>query len=90
MGTPDPNYCPALNFVCGSACNDNNAATINDMVNANCECVGTPDPTLPCPQLIRGSACNDNNATTINDMVNANCECVGTPDPNHCPTSTYT
>ena len=86
-GSPDPNYCPALNLYIGSACNDNNAATINDMVNANCECVGSPNPNYcPALNLYVGSACNDNNAATINDMVNANCECVGTPDPNlPCP-----
>ena len=32
------------NLFVGSACNDNNAATINDAVNANWECMGTPDP----------------------------------------------
>ena len=48
VGTPDPNYCPALNLL-GSACNDNNAATINDMVNANCECVVRPIPTTALP-----------------------------------------
>ena len=67
----------------GTACNDSNANTINDVWSANCTCAGTPstsiawawrtDPPLP------GTACNDGNANTINDVWSANCTCAGTP-----------
>ncbi|MBK8497384.1 MAG: thrombospondin type 3 repeat-containing protein [Flavobacteriales bacterium] len=63
------------------------------MLNASCQCVGTPDNTdtdgdgIPncsdsCPTVPGqiGSACNDNNPCTDNDALNASCQCVGTPD----------
>ncbi|MBL7983196.1 MAG: T9SS type A sorting domain-containing protein [Flavobacteriales bacterium] len=73
----------------GSVCNDNNACTINDTVDANCNCVGTfadsdndgvCDANDSCPSVAGqvGSPCNDGNACTINDTVDANCNCVGT------------
>ncbi|MFT3886243.1 MAG: thrombospondin type 3 repeat-containing protein [Flavobacteriales bacterium] len=79
--------------VAGSSCNDNNACTINDTWNANCQCVGTPSPdsdgdgicdaTDSCPNKPGqvGSSCNDGNACTLNDVLNANCQCVGTQSP---------
>jgi hypothetical protein len=78
VGTADPNYCQALNLYVGSACNDNNPTTINDMVNANCECVGTPDPSY-CPDwgAFVGSACDDGNEETENDILDGNCICLG-------------
>ena len=32
--------CPLLNGTAGTACNDGNAATVNDAINANCQCLG--------------------------------------------------
>ena len=77
----------------GTACNDNNVCTTNDVWSQACVCAGTPDNTdsdgdgTPncsdnCPNVAgqQGSACNDNNACTINDVLNASCACVGTPD----------
>ncbi|MFK7809938.1 MAG: Ig-like domain-containing protein, partial [Saprospiraceae bacterium] len=60
----------------GSPCNDNNALTYNDMVDANCNCQGT---LYDCPTLLSniGAACDDGNANTFNDFVNSNCDCVG-------------
>ncbi len=34
--------CPLLGLNVGSPCDDGNPATINDTVNANCECLGVP------------------------------------------------
>jgi hypothetical protein len=34
--------CPVLEANVGDACDDGNSGTINDTVNADCECVGTP------------------------------------------------
>jgi hypothetical protein len=104
-GTPDntdtdgdgvPNCsdnCPNVTGQQGSACNDGNACTINDVLNASCVCTGTTDNTdtdgdgVPncsdnCPTVAgqQGSTCNDNNACTINDVLNASCVCAGTPD----------
>ena len=69
--------CPAA----GTACDDNNANTENDIEDGNCNCAGTPINTVDCPALSAniGDACNDNNANTENDVVDANCNCVGTP-----------
>ena len=77
--------------VVGSACDDGDACTVNDVFNANCECVGTPSPDSDgdgicdvqdnCPNAPGqiGSSCDDGNAATINDVLDANCQCVGTP-----------
>lgn len=75
--------CTPCNFDCngicngptvpGVACNDNNANTINDMIQSSCVCAGTP-----LPACTPGTACNDGNPNTTNDMWNANCQCVGT------------
>ena len=40
--TNNTDNCPTVVGVIGSACNDNNANTNNDLINANCQCVGTP------------------------------------------------
>jgi hypothetical protein len=74
-------------------CNDNNAGTINDTYNANCECLGIPaivgcmdgtacnfNPNANTDDgscQYPGSACDDGLNTTVNDTINANCECVG-------------
>ncbi|MBL0082354.1 MAG: hypothetical protein IPP37_07920 [Saprospiraceae bacterium] len=69
MGTPDPNYCATLNLFIGNACNDNNPNTLNDVVNASCECAGTPDPNYCTTlNLFIGNACNDNNPNTLLEM----------------------
>ncbi len=74
----------------GTACNDGNACTVNDVYTASCQCAGTAsgdtdgdgvcNATDNCPGVAGqiGSACSDGNACTINDVLNANCQCVGT------------
>jgi Calcineurin-like phosphoesterase/Secretion system C-terminal sorting domain/Purple acid Phosphatase, N-terminal domain len=76
--------CPNLAGVPGNSCNDNNTATYNDVITANCSCVGTP---WDCPGLLAniGSPCNDNNPATNNDVVNANCQCAGSTITFQCP-----
>lgn len=93
------NYNPAAtvdNGTCimpGSPCNDNNPNTINDSIDANCNCVGMlivpgcMDPAScnynPLANvddsscLYPGTLCNDNNPNTINDSINPDCICVG-------------
>jgi Secretion system C-terminal sorting domain len=69
--------CPALSANIGDACDDGNANTSNDVINANCECVG--EMVYDCPALSAniGDACDDGNANTSSDVISANCECEG-------------
>ncbi|MBS1582747.1 MAG: hypothetical protein JST66_11160, partial [Bacteroidetes bacterium] len=74
--------CPNLAGQVGSTCDDGNAQTVNDTINANCVCVGTPLAGdclgVPGGTALPGTACDDDDATTENDTWNANCVCVGT------------
>ena len=66
----------------GTACNDNNANTINDTWTSGCQCVGQlPADCLGVPggNALPGTACNDGNACTTGDVWTSNCQCVGTP-----------
>ncbi|MCC7501472.1 MAG: T9SS type A sorting domain-containing protein, partial [Flavobacteriales bacterium] len=80
--------CPLLaNFVPGQSCNDNNACTVNDVVDANCTCAGvfadadndgTCDASDLCPGGPEpGSSCDDGNASTSGDVIGPNCACAG-------------
>jgi hypothetical protein len=65
----------------GTACDDNNPATGNDQLDANCICVGTP-LTVDCEgtpggTALPGTPCNDGNASTGNDTWTNDCQCVG-------------
>lgn len=62
--------CPAA----GTACDDEDPTTENDVADGNCGCAGTP-----MPSCTPNTSCNDNDATTYNDTWNANCVCIGTP-----------
>lgn len=77
----------------GSPCDDNNANTINDMIDANCNCTGTaiiPGCMNPAACnynplanvednscLFPGSPCDDGNPNTMNDSINPDCICAG-------------
>ncbi|MFT6019883.1 MAG: hypothetical protein ACI9VN_000551 [Patescibacteria group bacterium] len=61
----------------GLTCNDGNPNTYDDIVDADCNCAGTPG-LCPNLQLIIGSPCNDNNPATYNDQVTLDCACIGT------------
>jgi len=77
----------------GSSCNDGNPNTMNDSIDANCNCVGTlivpgcTDPTAcnynPLANqnngtcIYPGSPCDDGNPNTTNDSIGPNCNCVG-------------
>jgi hypothetical protein len=78
----------------GDPCDDGNANTINDVVDATCGCSGTLvingctdatacnyDATANTDDgscIHPGDACDDGNAATINDVYDANCVCAGT------------
>ncbi|MBK7942048.1 MAG: T9SS type A sorting domain-containing protein [Flavobacteriales bacterium] len=65
----------------GSACNDGNPNTGNDVVNASCQCVGQPLDCAGTPggPALPGTTCNDGDPNTANDVYDANCVCAGTP-----------
>ena len=73
--------CDELQANIGDACDDGDDMTENDMIDENCECVGTPIITYDCPELEAnfGDACDDGDDMTENDTINENCECEGTP-----------
>ena len=72
----------------GTACDDEEVCTINDVYSANCECAGTfqdtdgdevCDAEDPCPTLAdleNGDVCDDGEDCTVNDMVSG-CVCAG-------------
>ncbi|MBP6390877.1 MAG: PQQ-binding-like beta-propeller repeat protein [Flavobacteriales bacterium] len=69
-GSPEP----------GTACNDGDPYTGNDVVTPGCQCQGI---VLDCAGMPGGSAlpgtpCNDGDPNTTNDMYAANCTCAGT------------
>ena len=63
----------------GSACNDNNPGTGNDVVQGDCSCAGQ---VIDCLGQIGGAAlpgepCNDGNPLTLNDVYQLDCTCLG-------------
>ncbi len=70
----------------GTACDDNDPCTINDIYDPNCVCGGTfqdtdgdgtCDAVDPCDNNTDGDACDDGDACTVNDALD-NCVCAGT------------
>ena len=64
----------------GQSCNDGDSATENDIVDANCNCVGTvPPPVFDCVDLMLniGDVCDDGDSATENDVVDNDCNCRG-------------
>ncbi len=74
-----PGQCGCGNREPGTPCNDGNSGTINDVVNANCACVGQLVDCLGVAggNALPGTSCNDGNANTGNDTWTTNCQCVG-------------
>ncbi|MFN5296298.1 MAG: beta strand repeat-containing protein, partial [Flavobacteriales bacterium] len=67
----------------GSACDDLDPCTVNDIILYDCSCAGTfsdadndgiCDANDNCPSV----PCDDNNPCTINDIILADCSCFGT------------
>ncbi len=65
----------------GTACDDGDPNTGNDMVNANCQCLGQPLDCagIPGGPALPGTPCDDLDPGTANDVYDANCDCAGTP-----------
>jgi hypothetical protein len=70
---------PGGSATIGSACNDGNANTGNDVYGADCVCAGQLIDCLGVPggSATVGSACDDGNANTGNDVYGADCVCAG-------------
>ncbi len=82
-------------LVIGNQCNDFDPTTINDVVTADCACVGTAliagcTDQAACNYDAAafiddgscysvGDACDDGNPSTTGDVIGADCICAGTP-----------
>ncbi len=79
---PDCTGTPGGTALPGTACNDGNANTENDVYGSNCVCAGTPMPLdclgVPNGTALPGTPCNDGLANTENDVYGSNCVCAGT------------
>ena len=75
-GTPNGSALP------GTACDDGDANTYNDVYGTDCACTGTPFPPdclgTPNGTALPGTACDDGNANTGADTWTNECLCVGT------------
>jgi hypothetical protein len=71
--------CPAVSGTVGSPCNDGNPATINDVLQGDCSCLGQNVDCLGVPggTALPGTPCDDLNANTGNDTWDNSCNCVG-------------
>ena len=54
----------------GTTCDDGNSATSNDMIDSECNCIGTSCPTA-------GTVCDDGDPNTSEDQEDGNCNCAG-------------
>ncbi|MEO7079984.1 MAG: hypothetical protein ABIY71_00605, partial [Flavobacteriales bacterium] len=76
-----PGDCGCGNPEPGATCDDGNALTINDVIDASCNCTGTLLTTdcegVPGGSATIGTSCDDGDANTVNDIYDANCNCVG-------------
>lgn len=72
---------PGGSAVPGTACDDGDPNTFNDVWNGNCQCVGVTEDCLGLiggPDL-PGSPCDDGDPETVNDTWTSICDCIGTP-----------
>jgi hypothetical protein len=77
----DCNGTPGGSVLPGTSCDDGNASTINDVLDANCQCAGTlavlDCQGVPNGAALPGTACNDNDQQTIHDTWTSDCTCIG-------------
>jgi hypothetical protein len=89
-------------LIVGESCDDGDATTVGDEINASCECEGETvpgctnstacnyDPNATVDDgscILIGDSCDDGDPTTVGDEINANCECEGQTVPG-CTNST--
>ncbi len=72
--------CPDILANFGDNCNDGNSNTEDDMIMADCTCVGDTIP-FDCPELNAyfGDFCDDGDPMTQLDEVQPDCTCEGIP-----------
>ncbi len=84
--TAPPSYdCPALSANIGDACDDGDNTTLNDMVDASCNCAGTP---TACTNIGDDDGdgvcadvdCNDNDPTVGSNANDGDCDGVPTTE----------
>jgi hypothetical protein len=65
----------------GTACDDGDPGTGNDVLDANCECAGQVIDCegVPGGSALPGTPCDDGIIGTINDTWTNDCQCQGTP-----------
>ncbi len=75
--TPGICGCGALDP--GQACNDGDPGTVNDVVDLNCQCMGSPADCEGTPNgtALPGTPCDDQNPATSNDTWSPSCTCIG-------------
>ena len=76
----------------GDSCNDGDVDTVNDTIQANCDCAGESAPGCMNPTACNydstatsdddscffiGDSCDDQNPDTVNDTIQDDCECEG-------------
>lgn len=61
----------------GTACDDGNADTQNDVYDATCACVGEDCLGVLGGPALPGTACDDGDSTTVNDTWQTGCVCSG-------------
>ena len=75
--------CPNLQANIGGACDDGDATTVNDTVNADCECVGTPIASNDDACTATALACGDEITQTLigaTESLDDSCYGTGTSD----------
>lgn len=70
----------------GSACDDVDPCTVDDMIHADCSCAGTfadsdndgvCDSEDGCDAALFGTVCDDLDPCTLNDLIQSDCSCAG-------------
>lgn len=87
----EADICPGFDdSLIGTACDDGDPCTVDDVYTDNCECAGTfedsdndgvCDGEDQCPEFddsLIGTACDDGNDCTENDIFTEDCACIGT------------
>ncbi|HMC97004.1 MAG TPA: T9SS type A sorting domain-containing protein, partial [Flavobacteriales bacterium] len=62
----------------GTACDDGNGDTSNDVYDASCDCIGEDCLGVPGGTALPGQPCDDGNPNTGADMWQTGCICAGT------------
>jgi len=61
----------------GDACDDGDPETENDVITADCACLGTVVYDCPVLEANIGDECDDDNPATIDDAITEDCICEG-------------